>query len=116
MSKFNHIKKKQSFLKALWYESEGFQNIVVIVGIILLAILDYFLVKFEFYLLEITSYTWDSMIPLAIGNLCMVPPFIIIVAVCGSCILKLLVNSLLIPTQRTAVSLNHCVKKICRNP
>ena len=72
MSKFNHIKKKQSFLKALWYESEGFQNIVVIVGIILLAILDYFLVKFEFYLLEITSYTWDGMIPLAIGNLCMV--------------------------------------------
>lgn len=66
MSKFNHIKKKQSFLKALWYESQGFQNIVVIVGIILLAIIDYFLVKFEFYLLEITSYTWDSMIPLVV--------------------------------------------------
>lgn len=114
MSKFNHIKKKQSFLKALWYESEGFQNIVVIVGIILLAILDYFLVKFEFYLLEITSYTWDSMIPLAIGNLCMAPPFIIIVAVCGSCILKLLkaLRSIPVMITRTAKKLsaihNYC--------
>lgn len=107
MSKFNHIKKKRSFLKALWYESECFQIIVVIVGMILFAILDYFLVKFEFYLLEITSYTWDSMISLAMANLCMVPLFIIIVDVCGSCILKLLKSLRSIP-----VMITRAVKKL----
>lgn len=88
--------------------------VVVIVGIIPLAILDYFLVKFEFCLLEITSYTWDSMIPFAIANFGVVPAFITIVAACGSCILKLLKSLRSIPVMitRTAKKMsaihNYC--------